>query len=272
MALNTYNNNDRRPSINIYTPISWSNPGSQIQATKFSISYFNQVMQLSIAQRVGNGRTDEISSYDNDNAVKIYISYRVAKMIHDGILKMMEPDSNIDNICVETKNGLLKVSNGVEYGSDSPCIAIIYADKDGNTHEAIYQTKNSDTLAYNYSDGQYSSMPMPGFEINAFIMVLEQYYLASSYAVAASVQNANLYRSDSLYQLINSIAVKTGAREAKSGSPNSGSYRNQTFLNNNSNSTYNGGSNNSSANNAALSGIPKEYQQSSFDDIVASMG
>ena len=151
-GLNTYNNNaDNKPSVNVYTPMTFSNPESRVQPTRLSISYFNRVMQLAIAQKVGNGSTDEYAQYNNDNQVKVYISYRSAKLLHDGVMKMLEPNSGIDNVCVETKNGLLKVSNGVEYGSESYCISIAYADNDGHVNEAIYQIKNNYHRAYNYS-------------------------------------------------------------------------------------------------------------------------
>ncbi len=266
-GLNTYNNNaDNKPSVNVYTPMTFSNPESRVQPTRLSISYFNRVMQLAIAQKVGNGSTDEYAQYNNDNQVKVYISYRSAKLLHDGVMKMLEPNSGIDNVCVETKNGLLKVSNGVEYGSESYCISIAYADNDGHVNEAIYQIKNNDQLAYNYSDGNFSMMNFPDLELKTILMCFEQYYLASSYAVAATVRESTMYRDKGIYDTINAIAQKVGAKQASNTSPNSGSYNNRTFLQNNSGNSYSGGS------SGGMNGVPKGYEQSSFDDIVNSMG
>ena len=266
MALNTYNNNqDNRPSVNVYTPMTFANPDSKVQPTRLSISYFNRVMQLAIAQKIGNGTTDEYAQYNNDNQVKVYISYRSAKLLHDGILKMLDPNSGINNICIETKNGLLKVSNGVEYGSETFCISISYADNNGHVSEAIYQLKNNDQLAYNYSDGNFSIMTFPELELNTILMCLEQYYEASSYAIASTIRESMMYRDRAIYDTINAIANKVGAKTPNNTSPNSGSFSNRTFLQNNSGNTYSGGS------SGGMNGVPKEYNQSSFDDIVSSM-
>lgn len=266
MALNTYNNNqDSKPTVNVYTPLTFANPNSKVQQTRLSISYFNRLMQWGIAKKNGNGSNDSYVTYDNDNQVKVFISYRIAKMLHDGILKMMEPNSGISNVCYETKNGLIKISNGVEYGSETYCISITYNDSEGGVGEAIYQTKHSDELAYNYNDGNYESMRFENFEIDTIVMVLEEYYKAASYAVAASIREATMYRDKWIHDMINSIAIKTDAKQANGGS--GGKYSNKTFLNNNngSSSSYSGGS------NGSMNGVPKEYEQSSFDDIVNGM-
>ena len=270
MAFNTYSNNqqDNKPTVNVYTPISFTNPESKVQKSRFSISYFNKMMQLSIALRNNEGSNEEFARYNNDNAVKVYISYITAKLLHDGIVDMLT-NGKKNNVCVETKNGLLKVSNGIEYGSETPCISIAYAMSDGSNRiaEAIYQTNPDHTIAYNYSDGAYSTMSFPNFEIDTFVMALEQYYLASSYAIAATVNESGMYRQRALYDTIRAIAGKVGVPTG--GNQSANGYSNHTFLNNSQNANSSTAGNNSVN---SLNNVPKGYEQSSFDDIVNSMG
>ena len=253
MALTTYNNNDNRPSVNTYTPISFANGSSSIMGTRLSISYFNRVMQISIARK--NGSNGEYDTYDNDNAVKVFISSFKAKNLYEMILKMKE-DNSINNVCVETKNGLLKVSNGVEYGSTSYCVAIL-RNIDGNIDETIYQFKESDKGYYNYSDGNFSTLDLPDIELNTFMMTLDQYWLASSYAIAASINESNMYRQKGLRDLVAAIGKKVGVTSNSSGN-------NRTFLQGNGQS-----SNTTMTNNNSVDGA--EYSVSTFDDIVSSM-
>ena len=254
-SFQTYNNNqDNKPTVNVYTPISFSNPGSKVMDTKFGISYFNRMMVLAIAGRSNSG-SEDYATYDNDNAVKVFVSYHKAKILHDAILDMLT-NKDKNNVCIELKNGLLKISNGVEYGSTFPCISISYADKDGNVNEIVYETKETGyEAAYDYSDGNYSTLTFPRFEIETFLMVLDQYYKASSYAIAATIRESTMYRDKYNQNAIKAIAEKVGASFDMGGSK--GSFNNKTFL-----------SQGGSTGSTTFSGdVPKEFEQSSFEDI-----
>ena len=266
MAMQSYTGNnqqDNKPTVNVYTPISFSNPDSQIQPSRFSISYFNRLMMMSIALKLKGNDNDEYAKY-SDNPTKVFISYRQAKILHDAILKM-RTDNTIHNVCVETKNGLLKVSDGSEYGSPTACISISYASDQNAIVEVVYQTKNTDTVAYNYSDGEYSTMDMPNFEIDTLVMILDQYYYASSYAVAATVRESSMYYNKGIRDTIRAIAVKVGVN-FEGATKSQQNYNNHTFLSGSNNSN-----NKPQFNNGATNNTPKGYDQASFDDIVNAM-
>lgn len=259
MAFKSYNNNERQITNSTYSGVSFSNPESNIAMTKISISYFNKIMKVSIALRNNAGSQDNFATYDNDNAVTVYVSNIKAKILSNMIDKL-KSDKDVHNVCIELKNGLMKISDGTEYGSQSPCISISYASEDGSVHEIIYETKSGfHTAAYNYTDGKYKTSNFDDIELDTFQMCLDEYYKASSYAIAASVMEANMYKRNAEYELIRSIADKVGVQSNNNGG-NPGRFNNKTFL-----------SSQPSNNNGEINGIPKEYETSTFDDIVNSL-
>ena len=257
MPLKNYtNNNDRNITNSTYSSIAFSNPGSKIMQTRFSISYFNKLMKISIALRNNAGTNDEYATYDIDNQVSVYVSFTKAEMLRR-MIKKFKSDPSIHNVCIELKNGLLKVSDGAEFGSNNICISISYADETGNVNEVIYECKSDfHTAAYNYSDNLFSTETFNDIEIDSVCMALEQYYYASSYAIAATVMEASMYKRSSIYDLIRSIGEKVGV---SSGSKSS--FNTKTFLSGNNANKSNGG----------LNGIPAGYESTTFESIADSL-
>lgn len=263
MAFKNYNNNNNGPVSTTFSPITFSNPASQVDQTKFSISYFNKLMKVSIAKKLSGGNNDQFANYDNDNAFVVFVSFSKAKILLDLIQKKLLVEPDVHNVCIELKHGLLKVSDGIEFGSDTPCISISSADSSGNVSEVIYQCKKDFyTGAYNYNNGKYSTESFDDLEMDTFVMVLEEYFKASSYAIAASVMEAGMYKRDSQYNLIRSIADKVGA-STQNGS--GGGYNSKTFL------AGDGGGNSGTNMGGGMNGVPREYESASFDDIARSM-
>lgn len=258
MALKNYNNNDKKPVNVTYSDISFSNPESKIMASKFSISYFNKLMKISIALRNNAGSNDAYATYDTDNQASVFLSNVKARLLYLMIEKLKnDPDTH--NVCIESKNGLLKISDGSEYGSKNICVSISYADEAGNVNEVIYETKpHNQTAVYNYTDGKFSVDEFPTIELDTFAMTLDEYYKASSFAIAATVMEANMYKRQGQYDLVKAIADKVGVTTS---SATKKQFNSKTFLS----------FNNSNSNNGGLNGIPKEYETASFDSIAGSM-
>lgn len=244
-----YNNNDNRPTLNMFSPISFVNLDSRIQQTRLAIGYFNRVMSIAIAEKMPGQ-----NAFNNDAQIKIYLSARNAKLLHDGIMAMKENGYN--NVCVETNKGLLEVSNGAQYGSDSPCVVIHYVQDNNAEGKIIYQMRADDKIPYNFSDGSYNTLSLPNYEFDTFVMALKQYWLASSYAIAASVHESHLYREKATTDLLRAIADKVGARTQGSA----GGGKQHSFLNNNQ-----GEGNNPNGS------IPQGYTQADFESIVGEM-
>ena len=262
MAFKSYNNNEKTPICTTYSGISFSNPESTLGQTKISISYFNKVMKIAIAARNNGDSNNNFATYDNDNAVSVYVSNVKARILYL-LIQRLKNDPDTHNVCVELKNGLIKVSDGTEYGSSSPCISISYATDDGSVHEIVYQTKAGfHTGAVNYTEDKYEKVAFDEIELDTFAMTLDEYYKASSYAIAASVQEANMYKHEYEINLIKAIAEKCGAQISPNNSnSNPAKVNNKTFLSGNTNSN--------SGNSTSM--IPKEYESSTFDDIASSM-
>ena len=43
MPIRNYNNNDKKPTVNVYSSVTFTNPESKIMQTRFSIEYFNKI-------------------------------------------------------------------------------------------------------------------------------------------------------------------------------------------------------------------------------------
>lgn len=259
----TYNNNDRGPVNTTYSNISFSNPESSINQSKLSISYFNKVMKVSIALRNNAGSNDGFATYDMENAISVYVSNTKAYILYKMIEKLKN-DPDVHNVGIDLKNGLLKISDGSEYGTKNYCIAIMYTDDIGNVSEIVYETKmDVHTGIYNYDQGQFSSVAIPDLELETFAMTLFEYYKASSYAIAATVMEANMYKREYHMDLVKQIAEKVGVSIRKGGN---GYSNNSSFLDRNANKGYN--SNNGSK------GVMSDntgYEMTTFDSIADAM-
>lgn len=259
MSFKSYNNNDRQPTNTTYSPVSFSNPEA-LEGSRINVAYFNKLLQISIQKK--NGTKGTYATYDTDNQVSIYVSITKAKMLYD-LIQKMKSDESIHNVCIETNKGLLMVSDGSDYGVNSPCISISTADEAGNVATAVYQTKAQyHKGAYNYSmdTKEYKDQYFDDLELEIFENVLIQYYNAGTYAVAATVMEANMYKHNAMRNVISAIAEKVGA---DTGSGNGGCYSNKSqFL----------GGNGSNNNGNGMVGTSKEYEAASFDDIAHGMG
>lgn len=267
MAFGNYNNNkNSAPTNTTYSPISFANPDSRVAQTRLFISYFNRVMRVSIAMR-NNSTNADYATFDTDNQVSVYVSYMKAKQLAMMVRDMFDkPDRK--NVCIELKNGLLIISRGAEFGSNNWCAAIQYASEDGHVNQIVYEFKDGTNMkaAYNYNPNgntfENETKMFDRMELDTVIMCLEQYYLASSYAVAATVMEANMYKRDYSNRLLRAIADKVGANV--NGGRN---YASTTFLAGDGSSS-NGGNHNDFANSM---NPPVDYQTSTFDEIASGL-
>jgi hypothetical protein len=114
-------------------------------------------------------------------------------------------------------------------------------------------------------NNEYTDQYFDKLEIDIFENVLLQYYNAATYAIAATVMEASMYKHNAIRNTINAIAEKVGV-EFNSNS-NGGGYNSKSqFLNGNGNQSSSSGS------DGMNGGVPKEYEAATFDDIAHGMG
>ena len=275
MAFRNYNNNEnnRGPSNTTYSSISFSNPTpeSNIPGSRFSISYLNKVMKITIAKVNAQSSNSEYATYDNDNAASIYLSATKAYILSDAIKKMINGDEEWSNVCVETNTGLIKVAKA----GNNYLIAINTMDNSGAVSESVYETKSvTHVFATDYTGGSdFNQHIAKDVEINTFVMTLDEYYKASSYAIAASVMEASMYKRQGQYDLIRAIAEKNGIQVNNGGNGSSGGgYNNRSsFGINNRNNSTSSNQNQKQDNFASAMNPPSGYDTSTFDDIVNDM-
>lgn len=255
---NTYNNNDKQPINVTYSSIGFSNPNGKAAQSKLNISYFNRLLKIGIANKKPSNNNG-YDTYDNENQAAVFISSTKARILSSMINTLMS-ENDTHNVSVEIKNGLILVSDGSEFGIDSPCIVIKAADESGNISTAIYETKTDYHKGIaNYTDGgDYTEVPFSDLEILQFQNVLDEYVKASTYAIAASVMEAGMYKRNAATEVLYNIGRKVGVVSDGNGNNGGGSFLNR--------------SNNNSSNNGLPNGVSaKEYEVSSFDDIAGNM-
>ena len=252
--MKTYNNNEKQVMNSTFSSMTFANSESKIAHTKLNIASLNRLLKVGIALQTDS--KNDYATYDNENQITVYISWAKAKVLHD-MIEEMKNNKSVHNVCIELKGGLFKVSDGSEFGVNTPCFSITYGNENGD-NVVIYQTKDNYSGAYNFDGSDYKTMPFPMLELDAFQTVLEEYYKAATYAIAASIMEASMYKREYTNNMIYAIAEKVGASVSNSNSK--GNYNNKTYLNNNNNNNQNVSvdSNN-------------EYTQSTFDDIANAM-
>ena len=157
------------------------------------------------------------------------------------------------------------ISDGSNYGVTSPCISISTSNDNG-VNTAVYVTKDhyhKGAFNFNMDSNEYTDQYFGDLEIEVFENVLLQYYNAATYAIAATVMEASMYKHNALRNTINAIAEKVGVDFGNNG----GGYSSKSqFLSGNNNQSS------SSSNSGMSGGVPKEYESATFDDIAHGMG
>lgn len=267
MALgNTYNNNDKKnysPSVQSY---KMSNAESKVDATALSLSFWNKMLKVSIAPRKAPDPTNpNIVSFDWDNSGSVYLTHTKARILFNEILEFEKNPETLNNAGVNSgAEGLLSISNGVEFGANGPCIVLRKINSDNGSCEAtyVYEFKRgyySSVRNYDAEKANFESSFYDNIELEQFKTVLEQYYIASTNAVAATVMDFSKYDNSRIQTKLDLIAGKLGV-ETK--------YNNSNNSNKSSNSFFSRQQDSSSGYN---SGQTSNYTNSTLDDIANSI-
>ena len=200
---NKYNNNERKNYPTVYSNYKMSNPEA-IEPTQLSFAFaFNGLLKVIIAPK--KGTSDEgFTSYDHENEAFAFLSYTKAKIFSLEIRERLLTGLT-QSVAVDTKHGLISISN------KNGVYSLNISDIDPNTGlimtEYSYEFKNVHKAIENYdaATGNFTTNEYPTVEVEMFADLLDEYYKATSNAVAYSVINANRFNDGSIKSSLEAI-------------------------------------------------------------------
>lgn len=257
MALgNNYDNNKKDFQPTVYSPYRMSNVEG-IDPSALGFSFWAGLLKISIAPVIKSN--NDTPSFDYKNAGTAYITHTKAKIFADEIDKFMASPDTYNNVGVDTKGGLISLSNGKEFGISNPCLVIRKVNETSGDVDAtyVYEFKtayHNSIRNFDEKSKKFDAYLYKNLEIEQLKIILEQYYTHMTYAAAYSVVDSSKFENSRVNTKIGLIAEKLGV-EFK-GSKDGGGSSNKSFFNNNSSS--NGGGS-------------KGFDSATIDDIAGMM-
>ena len=240
MAYNSYNNNKEankpfEPSV--YSPYRFNNTESSIDKTCLTIGVWNRMLKITISPRKEN--TEEVV-FDIEKGLTVYLNHSKAKILANEMRNFLRDPDTYNGSGVPSGSGIISISNGSEFGVDTPVMVIRKLDDTGNVVSSF---------AYEFKRGYYFSVrgynggrnfvketaAYDKLEIEEMILILDQYCEAMTYMFAYSVLDVNKYNEDRMNKKLNSIAEKLGVEVNRGNSrPGSNFSSSTSFFNNSS--------------------------------------
>ena len=242
MAMGGYNsnvsNNKKFYSPSVRSNYSMSNTEAKIEKTALSMSYWNNMLKISIPVLEQKGDRYE---YNEEKGISIYLTHTKARMLAYEIELFMKDKNAYNNAGVNSSDGLISISNGKELGLTSPCLIIRKINpENGQVVSSIaYEFKTNYHYSiknFNEEDSSYDTSCYEDLELLQFKDNLEQYYIAMTNAVAYTVMDNFKYDTSRLNTKLDSICENLGI-EYKRGSKSSSYFSSSNNLSSNSNSS-----------------------------------
>ena len=257
---NTYNNNQGNkndPNVTVYSNYRMNNAESLIDATCLTFRYWKQSLCIGIFPRKQTGNENDVA-FDMDNGITIYLSHTKARILKNELENFLRDPVAYNGSGVPSGQAVITISNGLEYGKNTPVLTIRKVDENGNVLSSFayefktdfhYSIRNYDGRNFNtiYDDYRY-------LEIQQMITVLDEYVKAATNAVAFTVRDQNKYVESRTNRAINAIAEKLGVEI----NANNAARR---F----NNSSYFNGSNNNNGGYSSPSSVA--YGTATIDDL-----
>lgn len=255
---NTYNNNqannNKQNNLTVYG-YRLNNAESKIDATCMSFRYWKSNLIVSIFPRKNTGN-DEVS-FDMDNGISIYLSHTKARILKNEFERFLADPVSFNSVGVPSGQAVITISNGVEYGKNTPVVTIRKISETGEVLSSFaYEFKQDYHFSIRNFDGKNFDKVFDDYqtiEIEQFITVLDEYIKAATYAVSFTVMDQRQYSATRMENKIDAIAANLGVEMPKAGSGQR-RYSNSSYFNNNSNA------NNSNDNSVS-------YGSATIDDL-----
>lgn len=243
---NTYNSNTpRKPNdmLTVYSNFRMNNGESTIDPTCLTFRYWKSNLCIGIFPRKNTG--NEEIAFDMDNGITVYLSHSKAQVLKHELELFLSDPVTYNGSGVPTNQGVITISNGSEYGKNTPVLTIRKVNDTGDVVASFaYEFKRN----YHYSirgyDGYNFTKVFDDYqdlEIRQLITILDEYVKASTNAVAFSVMSQRQFSAvrmeNKLDAIANSLGVDIGAKS------NSGRYSKSSYFDK-SNSSSGGASSN----------------------------
>lgn len=235
-SYNKKNNGKERYQPTVYCPIQLKNPDASCDPSELSFSYWKNLLKVGISPKKQEENV-AYATYDHDNQGCIYLNHDKARILYSEITEFLADPSAFNSRGVSTgSNGLITISNGKEFGVETPVLVIRKVDGESGTVTSSYMyqfktdtykaIRNFDETNMKYDTGSYEYI-----EIYTFLDILKSFYESMSYAVAYSVLNANQYNDSRMNTKLDLLMDKAGIeRQSKGSSPARNNGR--SFFNN----------------------------------------
>lgn len=236
----TYNNNQNAnrnngPDVSVYSNYRMNNAESQIDATCLTSRFWKGNLCLSIYPRKNTGN-DEVS-FDMDNGITIYLSHTKARILKNELELFLKDPITYTGNGVPSGSAAVTISNGVEYGKNTPVLTIRKVNEGGTVVASFaYEFKSNYYYAIRNYDGKNFDSAYDEYrnlEIEQLITLLDEYVKASTNAVAFTVMDQRKYSVARMEGKLDAIAQSMGVELPKGGNTQK-RYNNNSYFNNNS--------------------------------------
>lgn len=260
---NTDNNAKKYYSPEIYSPYGVSNENG-VDPSALSYSYWNGALKISIAPMLKNPTSSQ--KWDRKNAATIFLTHRAARILRAEAQKVLKGEIHSGG----TKSGaegLITFSDGSEVGAAGYCLIIRKINPDNGDINGTYVYEFRTGFHYGIQNFQADSSNFKKdffdtIEVDEFLDILEQYYLAASKMYAGAVIDEMKYDNSRMNTKIGLIAEALGV-EFKGGNGNHKSGGQSYFDRNN-------GDNSSSSSNSSYSSSRGNVRETTLEDLAGT--
>ena len=221
---NNNNNNKKDNSPEVYSPISFKNPEAECDPSHLSFSFWKCMLKVSISPMIQNAG-GQYPQYDHENQGSAFLTHDRARMLYSEITEFLKDPNAYNNMGVPSgATKLISISNGKEFGVNSPVLVIREINGETGTIESSYMyqfKKNYKAIRnFNENDQSYDECYYEDLEIYTFLDMLEQFYKGASLATAYTVLHADRFNETKLQNKLDMLMDAAGIERSI---PNRGS-------------------------------------------------
>lgn len=244
----TYNNNQgskNGPDVTVYSNYRMNNAESMVDQTCITFRYWKQSLVIGIYPRKATGN-DEIA-FDMDNGLSIYLNHSKARILKCELENFMRDPVTYNGSGVNAGQAVITISNGLEYGKNTPVLTIRKIDDAGNVLTSFaYEFKTDYYNSIRGYDGYNFTNVREDYkylEIEQMITLLEEYVRAATNAIAFTVREQTKFDVSRINNKIDLIGEKLGVdMNATRGGNNRSKFNSDSYFNRPNNGGNSGGS------------------------------